>query len=91
MEYTRSQKKLAKKYEDCRLVILDFSGGYQKYKHYIFRIEIDDIQYVFEHLRHPRNPRPVSFYIDKEIERIKKELNNFGVPSVALATAPGRD
>lgn len=88
-EYTRSQKKLVKEFVEYRLVILEFSGGYQNYKHYIFRIEIDDIQYVFEHFRHPRNPRPVSFYIDKEIERIKKELNS--VPRVVgQTTAPGR-
>lgn len=71
-EYTRSQKELVKKYIDYRLVIIDFKGGYQEDKYYLFRFAIDDKEYYFEHSRNPTNKNPVSFYIDKEIDRIKK-------------------
>lgn len=71
MEYTRSQKELVKEFTKYRLVIIEFSGGYQCDKYYKFRIEIDNTQYEFEHRRNATNRYPVSFYINKEIERIE--------------------
>lgn len=71
-EYTKSQKELVKKYIDYRLVIVDFKCNFQNSKYYLFRFDIEDNQYYFEHTRNATNKNPVSFYIDKEIERIKK-------------------
>lgn len=99
MEYTRSQKELVKKFIKYRLVILEFEGGYQTDKYYLFRFAIADKEYFFEHKRNATNRYPVSFYIDKEIERIK-EINqiqrikkDWMVASkvAGQATVPGRD